>query len=138
MRSAGFDEDGQPIIAEVLHERQAVGLEQRFASGKFNDWQANPANYAAERFSQPEHFLPNFTDQHLAPLSKSISSITVRAAEITGRQAHKNARQPCERALTLKAQVDFVNDQRLGHSSTAKCQNNSGRLVSDRSRRFTP
>src|SRR5438445_10607454 len=115
MRAAGFDQDSQSIVAKILHERQAVGLEQRFASGELNDWQTDAANYASERFSEAQDLLAHVVEGQLASFAEGIGRIAIRATEIAGRQPHEDARQACKSAFALQAQVDFINDERLGH-----------------------
>ena len=60
----------------------------------------------------------DFGERTLASLGKGIRSIAIGAAQIARREPHKDARQPGEGAFALQAQVDFIDDQRVGHTRT--------------------
>ena len=42
---------------------------------------------------------------------KGVRRVTIRTTQIAGRQPDKNARQPRESALTLQAEINFVDDE---------------------------
>jgi len=57
----------------------------------------------------------NVGERFLFAFGESVSRIAIRAAEIARGEADKNARQPGKSAFTLQAQIDFVDDERVGH-----------------------
>jgi hypothetical protein len=44
MRAAGFNQDREPFVAELLHQRQGVFLQEWFAAGQFHQ-----GEFAVER-----------------------------------------------------------------------------------------
>src|SRR5438552_228654 len=128
-RAAGFEEHGETVVAKRFHEREGVGLEQRFASGQFHQrqrvaadvsrlwWSAEWGVRSAEskRRRQAMDFTADFVERNLFTLSERVSRIAIRAAEIAGGEAHEYAWQPGESAFTLDAHINFVDDQRVRH-----------------------
>jgi hypothetical protein len=106
--ATGFQEDGEPIIAERFHEGDTIFLEQGFSAGQFDQWKV--AILLPEWTGQPVHFCLDLGKCALLPFSKCVSSITIGTTQVAGGQADKDARQPRERALSLQAQVNLVDD----------------------------
>ena len=120
MRAAGLDEHSETIVAERHHQRQRSGLEQRFAAGEFNERQSLRSFDGGEWDREFAHFGERIGERHLDSLGESVGGIAVGAAQIAGREPHEDARQPGESALALQTQIDFVDNQRLGHEVKLK------------------
>jgi hypothetical protein len=39
MRAAGFEQDGETVVAERFHQREGIFLEQRLAAGQLDERQ---------------------------------------------------------------------------------------------------
>jgi hypothetical protein len=111
MRAAGFQEDGEAGITELLHKRQGIFLEQRFAAGQFNQRQGRVFERCGEFFD----LCDNIRERHFFPLGKSVSGVAIGTAQITGGKTDENAGQPGEGAFALQTQIDFVDDECIGH-----------------------
>src|ERR1700694_5960078 len=61
------------------------------------------------------NFRARFLERFLFAFGEGIRRVAIRTAKIARRQPHKNAWQPGEGAFTLQAQIDFVDDERIGH-----------------------
>jgi hypothetical protein len=113
MRAAGFEEHGEAVVAKLLHQRERIWLEQRLTAGEFDEREPGIANL--KRLSKPAHFRQRTGQQLFAPLGERIRRIAVGTAEVARGEPDKHARQPGKGAFPLQAQVDFVDDQRVGH-----------------------
>ena len=57
----------------------------------------------------------DFLQRHLFAFGEGVGGVAVGAAQVAGGEPDENARQPGEGAFALQAQIDFVDDQRVGH-----------------------
>jgi len=111
VRAAGFQEDGETGLAKLLHERQGIFLEQWFAAGQFNQGQRRAVERRGEFFDLCE----DFGEEHLFALRESVGGVAIGAAEVAGSQPDKDAGQAGKSAFTLQADIDFVDDECVGH-----------------------
>ena len=131
VRAAGFDQHRETFVAQCAHEGQGVGLKQRFAAGQFDEGQFQIADFKlriGKKRGESPHFGKNFFHRLLFTLRERIRRVAIRAAEIARRQPHEHARQPGESAFALQAEIDFVDDQRVGHERRLKHQAQSSKL----------
>ena len=68
-------------------------------------------NGAARRL----HLGQNFRERFLFAFGEGVGGVAIGAAQIAGGEPDENARQPGEGAFALQAQIDFVDDERVGH-----------------------
>ena len=113
VRATGLDQHGEAHVAKAAHQRVNIFLQQRFAAGELNERQF-VAGLAGEGASFFE-FGDNLVDDHRLAAGESVRGVAVGAAEVAAGEPDEGARQPGEGALALNAQVDFVNQQRVGH-----------------------
>ena len=68
-------------------------------------------------FRQLAHSRQYIIDEPLLPLGERIRRVAIRAAQVARRQPHEDARQPGKGALPLQTQIDFIDDQCVGHDA---------------------
>jgi hypothetical protein len=68
-----------------------------------------------ERASQSEDFGSDVPQEHAFAFGEGVSGVTIRAAQVAGRQSHENAGQAREGALTLQAQVNLIDLKQIRH-----------------------
>ena len=61
------------------------------------------------------NFCQNFRQRFFFAFSESISRVAIRAAQVARGEPDENARQAGKGAFALQAQIDFVDDERVGH-----------------------
>ena len=138
-RAAGFEQHGEAVVAKLLHQRQRVLLEQRFAAGQFDQGQvvarrerrswrrvrsarsrsaletASPAAGLRARTSSSAFFLPSVK-------AYAVSQYEQRRLQAVSRT--KTHGSPAKVLSPCKTQIDFVDDQRVGHR--ADCNGGGG------------
>ena len=62
------------------------------------------------------NLVADFRQSHFPAFFEGISGVAIRAAQVAGGEPDENARQTCECAFALQTQVDFVDDQCVGHA----------------------
>ena len=102
MCAAGFEEDCVSGIAQDRHQRQHVLLQQRLATGDFD-----------QRTAKRRHGIDDFFQCLLFPFVKCVLRIAIVAAKIAEGQPHEDARPPHPGALALNRMINLVNRQRL-------------------------
>ena len=68
-----------------------------------------------KRRGQFAHFCQDFLQRHFFAFGEGVGGVAIGAAQIAGGEPDENARQAGEGAFALQAQIDFVDDQRVGH-----------------------
>ena len=68
-----------------------------------------------QRARQVPVLLEHVRHRHFLSLGECVGRVAVRAAKVASGQPHKDARQAGKRAFALDAQINFVNDERIGH-----------------------
>ena len=61
------------------------------------------------------YFSQNFRQRHFFAFGEGVGGVAIGAAQVAGGEPDENARQPGKGAFALQAQIDFVDDQRVGH-----------------------
>jgi hypothetical protein len=122
MRPAGFNKDGETIVAKRLHQRQGIFLEQRFPTGQFDERQPEIAGCRVpigdlKRLRQLRNLCTHPGQSFFLSFGKGICGVAIRAAQIARRKTDENAWQPGEGAFALQAQIDFVDDEGAAHAS---------------------
>ena len=133
MRATGLDQHRETVIAQSFHDRQDIGLQQRFAASEFHQRHFVVIDSLIKRRRLPADFMENVSQRLLLPLRESISRVAIRTAQIARRQPYKNAWQPRKGAFPLQAQINFINNQRVRHAANLAGE---GGLVNRESRRF--
>jgi hypothetical protein len=57
----------------------------------------------------------DFRQGHLPAFGEGVGGVAIGTAQIAGSQAHEDTGQTRPGALALHAQVNLIDDQRLGH-----------------------
>ena len=115
MSAAGFDEDGVALIAEPLHERQSIALEEGFAAGQFHGRQFLGGRGGGIGGRQGGDAVGDLRELHAVTLFEGVGGIAVGTAQIAGSETNENAGQAGEGAFALQAQVNFIDHQRVRH-----------------------
>ena len=68
------------------------------------------------------NLVENIGEGFLAALGKGIGGVAIRATQVAGSEADKDAWQPCKGALPLQTQINFVDDQISGHLTSIEAQ----------------
>ena len=66
------------------------------------------------------NLLADVRQRFFLPLLERVGRIAIGAAQITRGEPDKNARQSCERAFALQAQVNLIDDECIGHQSSLR------------------
>ena len=113
-------EHRETLVAQGPHKRQNRRLKHRLPARQFNQRHSVPANplglgRRTKRRREPVDFLQRVRQGFLLTLRESVGRVAIRASQIARREPRKNAGQPRESALTLQAQINFINNQRISH-----------------------
>lgn len=108
--AAGFDQNSVAEVAKLPHQIERAFLEERLPAGKFDERFVFPIRRRKLRDA-----CVDCGELRFCSLCKSISGVAVRTAKVARRQPHKNAGQPRKGAFALQAEIDFVDDERVGH-----------------------
>ena len=128
VRAARFKEHGKSLVAERFHQRARAFLQERLSAGQFDQGQfrcRTTSRIEAQSIALPTErgsALPkphgefsdlghDFFKSLFLPFRKSVRRVAVGTTKVASRQPDKHAGQAGERAFTLQAQVDFVDDQ---------------------------
>jgi len=129
MGTRRLDQNRVASVTQIPHEPDSTRLEQWLAARKFNQRQPMSTGGPRDRNyrERPDRgnagiglreaidLSPDITQGTFDALGEGVCRITVGTAEIAGGQPNENARQPREGALPLQAQINFVDDECLGH-----------------------
>src|SRR5271157_1242832 len=99
--AAGLEQDGLAGIGQAAHQRIDLELKQGLPAGDLD-----------EVVAQRKCPCDDDVHAHRLPLVEGVGRVAVDASQVTGRQPHKHARQPRERALPLEAAIDLMDHQR--------------------------
>lgn len=112
--AAGFDQNGEAEIAKLAHESKRIALEERFSAGEFDQWElARTIRQVSRRYALD--FRYDFGNSAWFSFRERVGSVAVGAPKITSRQSNKHARKSRKGAFTLQAEINFVDDERVGH-----------------------
>ena len=115
-RAAGFEQHGKAVVAERLHQRQGIFLQERFAAGQFDQRQADAGGDVRQTARPIRSLAPEFPASDIFfPFGKGVGGVAVGTAQIAGRQTDENTGQTGPGAFALHAQINFIDDQRVRH-----------------------
>ena len=110
--------------------REEPGLTEAFPSPRSDfGLRASPL---LKPFRQPLDLSHDIRQRLPLPFGKRIGRVAVGAAQVTRGKPDEDARQPCKGALALQAQIDFIDDQRLGHRLQCKQRTRGKEVTSQR------
>ena len=79
----------------------------------------------------PPNFFQDFRERSFFTFGEGIRGVAIRAAQIAGGEPDENARQPGKGAFALQAQINFVDDERVGHTGSVAGRRQKGMCTFD-------